>query len=190
MIVSTGLGQPPAIDVAVTRYCTLPEAEVLGLVSTWLMVFPFPALAPVTPPVTAPIVHTKVLGVVAVRLISGLVPLQVESAGAFVIIGVGNTVTVAMMLKGAPTQPLADVGVTIYSTVPEEAALGLVSTWLMTLPVPAEAPVIPPVIVPMVQVNVLGTLAVSGIFGLPPLQILVAGGVVICGLGFTNTVTV
>jgi hypothetical protein len=190
VMVSGALGQPAAIEVALTIYCTVPDTELLGLVKVWLMVLPLPADAPVMPPVIAPIVHANVLGVVAVRLIFGPVPLHVVAVGAFVMTGVGNTVTVAMMLNGAPTQPLADVGVTMYSTEPEAEVLGLVSTWLITFPLPGDAPVIPPVTVPTVHVNVLGVLAVNAIFGLPPLQILVAGGVVIAGFGFTVTVIV
>lgn len=87
------------------------------------------------------------------------------------------------MVNGAPTQPKVDTGVTIYSTDPEEVELGLVSTSLITIPDPGLAPAMLPVIVPTVQVNVLAVLAVKAILGLPPLQIVVAGGVVIAGIG-------
>jgi hypothetical protein len=117
----------------------------------------------------------------------GPVPLHVLAVGALVIAGVGNTVTVAVIVNGAPTQPAFEVGVTIYSTEPELVVLGLFSTWLITDPVPAVAPVIPPLTVPIVHANVLGVLAVRLMFGFPPLQILVAGGVVIDGIGFTVT---
>ena len=56
---------------------------------------------------------------------------------------------------------MTDVGVTIYSTVPEEAP-GLFNVCAMVDPVPLDAPVIPPVIVPIVHVKLLATLAVRG----------------------------
>ena len=57
-------------------------------------------------------------------------------------------------------------------------------------PDPALAPVIPPVIVPSVQVNVLGADDVKEIFGLVLLQIEAVDAVVTCGVGFTVTVIV
>jgi hypothetical protein len=188
VIVSFWLGHPPATEVAVIIYLTVPAVELPGLVNGWLMLAPVPADAPVIPPVIGPTVHAKVLGVVAVRLMLAPDPLHVFVVGRLVITGVGNTVTVAMILNGDPTQPLAETGVTIYSTVPEDVVLGFVNTWLITLPEPAVAPVIPPVTVPIVHENVEAVLADNGIFGLPPLQILVAGGVVITGFGLTVTV--
>jgi hypothetical protein len=152
-----------------------------------LITGPALATAPLIPPVIVPIVQIKVLGVVAVSVIFGPVPLHVLAVGAFVIAGVGKTVTVAVIVNGAPTQPAVEVGVTIYSTEPELTVLGLFSTWLIILPDPATAPVMPPVTVPIVHENVLGVLADKLMFGLPPLQILVAGGVVIDGIGFTVT---
>jgi hypothetical protein len=152
-----------------------------------LITGPALATAPLIPPVIVPIVQINVLGVVAVSVIFGPVPLHVLAVGAFVIAGVGKTVTVAVIVNGAPTQPAVEVGVTIYSTEPELTVLGLFSTWLIILPDPATAPVMPPVTVPIVHENVLGVLADKLMFGLPPLQILVAGGVVIDGIGFTVT---
>jgi len=75
---------------------------------------PAPALAPVTPPVMAPIVHEKVLITLAVKVIFGPVPLQMLTAGALVTTGLGLTVTV--IVKGVPGQeePPIAVGVTIY----------------------------------------------------------------------------
>ena len=55
-------------------------------------------------------------------------------------------------------------------------------------PEPALAPVIPPVIVPIVQLNVLGALVVKLIFGPVPLQVLAVLAVVTAGIGFTVTV--
>jgi len=60
----------------------------------------------------------------------------------------------------------------------------------MVAPLPALAPVIPPVIVPMVHANVLGTLAVKAILGPVPLQVIAVLAVVTTGLGFTVTVIV
>jgi hypothetical protein len=57
-------------------------------------------------------------------------------------------------------------------------------------PEPAEAPVILPVIVPMVQLKLLAAVAVSAILVVPPLQIAAALAVVTAGVGFTVTVMV
>ena len=61
---------------------------------------------------------------------------------------------------------------------------------MIILPEPALAPVIPPVMVPIVQLNVLGTLAVKLMFGPFPLQALAVLAVVTAGFGFTVTVIV
>ena len=50
-------------------------------------------------------------------------------------------------------------------------------------PEPALAPVMLPVIVPTVQVNVLGALAVSPMFGLVALQIDIVAALVTAGVG-------
>jgi hypothetical protein len=60
------------------------------------MVDPELAVAPVIPPVIAPIVHAKLLGVEAVKTMFGPVTLQVLAVGELVTIGVGLTVTVIM----------------------------------------------------------------------------------------------
>jgi hypothetical protein len=60
----------------------------------------------------------------------------------------------------------------------------------MVLPEPALAPVIPPVIVPIVQANVLGAVAVSEIFGPVALHVEAVAAVVTEGVGFTVTVIV
>jgi len=52
------------------------------------------------------------------------------------------------------------------------------------------APVILPVIVPMVHVKVLATLAVKLMFGPVPLQVLFVDAVVTAGVGLTVTVMV
>jgi hypothetical protein len=114
------------------------------------MVDPEPALAPVIPPVTVPTVHVKLLGVLEVKAIFGLDPLQAVTAE--VLVTEGTRLTVTVITKGAPIHvPPETVGVTIYCTVPAATLLGLVNTWLITVPVPELAPVIPPVIVPTDQ---------------------------------------
>ena len=115
----------PVTDVGVTRYCTVPANTVLGLVSTWLIVPPELALAPVIPPVIVPIVHVKLLGVLEVSVIFGPVPLHVLAVATLVTTGVGLTVTV--IVYADPThEPVVDVAVTRYCTVPDTALLGFV----------------------------------------------------------------
>lgn len=78
-----------------------------------MILVPEPALAPVIPPVTVPMVHVNVLGTLAVNEIFGPVPLQVDAVFAVVTTGVGFTVTV--IVYGDPGQePATEVGVTIY----------------------------------------------------------------------------
>ncbi len=90
------------------------------------MELPVPAVAPVMPALTVPIVHAKLLGTLEVRLIFVTSPLQTVSVFIFVTAGLGLTDTV--IVKGAPGhEPVVDVGVTIYSTVPTDVLLGLVS---------------------------------------------------------------
>jgi hypothetical protein len=200
-VVTTGVGftvtvivnafpiHEPVVEVGVTRYWTVPAAELLGLVSTWLMVLPEPALAPVIPPVMVPIVQENVLDVLAVNAIFGDVPLHILAVAAFVTTGFGYTVTV--IVNAAPAHnPVVDVGVTRYWTVPVAELLGLVSTWLIVDPEPALAPVIPPVMIPIVQENVLGVLAVNAMFGPVPLHVLAVEAFVTEGAGFTVTVIV
>jgi hypothetical protein len=57
MMVKPGPTHPPAVEVGVTIYDTVPDALELGLVSVWLIVEPDPALAPVIPPVTPDTIH-------------------------------------------------------------------------------------------------------------------------------------
>jgi hypothetical protein len=64
------------------------------LVNTWLIVFPEPALAPVMPPLMAPMVHVKELAALEVSAMLGLVALQIDTADGLVTAGVGFTVTV------------------------------------------------------------------------------------------------
>jgi hypothetical protein len=60
----------------------------------------------------------------------------------------------------------------------------------MVDPLPADEPVMPPVIVPTVHVNVLAALAVSAIFVAVALQIVAVLAVVTTGVGLTVTVIV
>ena len=77
------------------------------------MIAPDPALAPVIPPVIVPTIQVKLLVILAVRLIFGLVPLQVEAVAELVTAGAELTVTV--IVNGVPTQdPVVDVGVMRY----------------------------------------------------------------------------
>lgn len=135
-----------------------------------MITLPLPALAPVIPPTMAPTVHVNVLGVLADSIIFGLPPLQIAAGGAFVTAGVGCTVTVITYGALAGQAPPVDVGVTRYSTVPAVTLLGLFNSWEIVFPDPGVAPVIPPLTVPMVHVKLLGAVAFSGIFVVPPLQ--------------------
>src|SRR5258707_14125988 len=103
-----------------------PSSTLLPYTTLFLTVGPDEALAPVIPPVIVPIVQLKLLATLAVKLMLGPVPLQIVFALAVVTIGVGFTVTV--IVYGAPGHdPVVEVGVTIYSTVPAVILLGLVS---------------------------------------------------------------
>jgi hypothetical protein len=68
--------------------------------------------------------------------------------------------------------------------------LGFVKVWLIVVPDPALAPVIPPEIVPIVHAKAEGALAVNAMFGLVPLQVAAVAGFVTTGVGFTVTVMV
>jgi hypothetical protein len=68
--------------------------------------------------------------------------------------------------------------------------LGLFNVCEIVDPIPPVAPVILPVIVPTVHVNVLAALAVNAMFVAVPLQIVAVFAVVTTGLGLTVTVMV
>jgi ABC-type proline/glycine betaine transport system permease subunit len=153
------------------------------------MVAPDPALAPVMLPVIVPIVHAKLLAALAVRAMPGPDPLQVLAVAALVTAGIGLTVTVIVNADPAH-DPVVDVGVTRYCTLPAVALLGLVNAWLIVAPDPALAPVMLPVIVPIVHAKLLGALAVNAIFGPDPLQVLAVAALVTAGIGLTVTVIV
>jgi hypothetical protein len=189
VIVREGPVHEPVVEVGVTIYSTVPDTTLLGLVSVWFMVAPEPELAPVMLPMIDPIVQAKLLGALDVKVIFGPVPLQMLAVVELVTIGIGLTVTV--IVKGVPAQePVVAVGVTKYTTVPAATLLGLVSVWLIDAPEPALAPVMPPVIAPIVQTKLLGTLDVKVIFGPVPLHVFAVGGLVTVGVGLTVTVIV
>jgi hypothetical protein len=71
----------------------VPVIELLVLVRTSLIVLPEPETAPVILPVIVPIVHEKLLGTLAVRLILGPAPLHTLVVAAFVTVGCGFTAT-------------------------------------------------------------------------------------------------
>jgi hypothetical protein len=151
--------------------------------------FPDPAVAPVIPPLMAPMVQENVLDAVDVNEIFGDVPLQIVAVAGLFTAGVGFTVTV--ILYGAPAQfPVVDVGVIMYSTEPAVELPGFVSVWLIVLPAPAVAPVMPHVIVPIVQEKLDGALEVRLIFVPVLLHIDFVAGFVTAGVGLTVTVMV
>ena len=84
------------VEVGVTIYSTVPVALLLGLESVCAIVPPEPAVAPVIPPVTVPIVQLKVLGAVEVSAILVAELLQIVVAAAVVTTGLGFTVTVIL----------------------------------------------------------------------------------------------
>lgn len=143
---------------------------------------PEPGVAPVIPPVIAPTVHVNVLAALAVRAIFVAVPLQIETLSVVVTTGVGCTVTV-IVYAGPWQAPAIDVGTTIYSTVPGVALPGLLRVCDIVGPLPALAPVIPPVMLPMVQVKVLAELAVNNIAVVVLSQMEAELGVVTTGVG-------
>lgn len=79
----------PEVEVGVTRYCTEPVKELLGLVSIWLIVEPDPALAPAILPETIPIVQVNELGKEEAKLIFGFDPLHTVAVFGEVTIGTG-----------------------------------------------------------------------------------------------------
>ena len=78
-----------------------------------MIVTPELAIAPVIPPVIAPIVQEKLLATLEVKDMLGPEPLQVLALAALVTNGTGFTITV--MVYTEPTQvPEVDVGVIKY----------------------------------------------------------------------------
>jgi hypothetical protein len=140
--------------------------------------------------VIVPIAHVNVLAALDVSVILVDVPLQIALVLAAVTAGVGLTVTVIVYGEPAQVVLAVDVGVTIYCTVPAVALLGLLSVCAIVAPDPAVAPVMPPVTVPTVQVNVLAALAVKAILVAVLLQIAAVLAVVTAGVGLTVTVMV
>jgi hypothetical protein len=136
-----------------------------------------------------PIVQAKLLGTLDASVILGPAPLHVVALDEVVTEGVGVTVTV--MVKAAPThEPVVAVGVTKYSTVPGALLTGFVKTWLIVEPLAALAPVMPPVIFPIVQAKLLAAVDVRAMFVLTPLQIDLVEPLLTAGFGFTVTLIV
>ena len=73
--------------------------------------------------------------------------------------------------------------------LPAVEGLGLVKVWAIVEPEPADAPVIPPVLVPKVHAKELAELAVRLMLVVAPLQMVAVLGVVTLGVGFTVMVT-
>lgn len=144
--------QAPEFEVALIVSITLPGTVLLILCSRSLIrEVLFPVVALITPlTVFAP--QANVEAVLAVRVILGLTSLQVLADVALVTTGEGLTTTV--MAVGTLVQlPIADIAVTLYTTVPGEDGLGLNSVSTIG-PLPPLAPAIAPVIVPTVQLKV------------------------------------
>lgn len=78
----------------------------------------------------------------------------------------------------------------IYSTEPATELPGFDKDWLIVEPDEAEAPLILPVIVPKVQLKLLGALEVKFILVEVPLHIVFVAAFVTAGIGLTVTVTV
>jgi hypothetical protein len=146
-------------------------------------------LAGVVNPASAELSHLTTLPVKPLAIISaGVPPIQIAwlplSDPAF---EAGETVTVIVYAELVQL-PATAVAVTMYCTVPALVLLGLVNIWLMVLPDPGLAPVMLPVIAPMVQVVVLAALVVNEILVAVPVQIVLVLAVVTAGWGFTVTV--
>jgi hypothetical protein len=166
----------------------VPAALLLGLVNVCAIVAPLPFDAPVIAPVIVPTVHVNVLAALAVREILVAFPLHREAVLAVVTTGVGLTVTVIIYGDPEHAGVAVEVGVTIYWTVPAVVLLGLRSVSDIVDPAFSEAPVIPPVMVPISQLKVLATVAVRAMFAAVPLQIVAVLAVVTTGVGLTVTV--
>jgi hypothetical protein len=147
-----------------------------------------PAETPVTTPVPAITVATEGVALLHVPPAVALLKVVVvpEHRVVVPVIRTGFGFTVTVIVNGAPTQPPpVEVGVTIYSTDPAVASLGLVSIWLMVDPDPALAPVIPSTITPIDHVKLLVAEAVRPIFGPVPLHVVDVAKLVTEGIGFT-----
>ena len=99
----------------------------LGLVNVWLIVPPELELEPVIAPVIPPIVQLYVLATLEVKVIPVELPLQILFVEAFVIAGVGFTLTVIVYVLPVHKPPV-ETGVIKYSTVPTTELLGFVNT--------------------------------------------------------------
>ena len=104
----------------------------------------------------------------------------------------GCTVTVIVFGTLGQAGVVVEVAVTKYCMVPAVEVLELLNIWLIVFDevVLADAPVIPPVTVPIVQVKVLGWLDVSAILLLVLLQMVFVALFVTTGVGLTEMVKV
>jgi len=66
------------------------------------------------PPVIVPIVHVKVLGISAVKVILGLEPLQMLKVGALVTFGLALAVTVIEGVGKHPAREFVSLTITVY----------------------------------------------------------------------------
>ena len=95
--------------------------------------------------------------------------------------------TVTVIVKGAPTQPSVEVGLTTYSTEPVVALFGIDRVCSMFGPEPPEGgvPSNTPVLSPIVHENVLVGSASKLILVDSPLQMFIVEGEVMTGVGLT-----
>ena len=96
-------------------------------------------------------------------------PLQIAAGAWSAIVAFGCTVT-SITCDGPTHDPAIDVGMTMYCTGPAELP-GLFNVCVIEDPDPLDSPVMPPVTVPIVQVKLLGVLAVSAMLVAVPVQI-------------------
>jgi hypothetical protein len=122
--------------IGVTPYVTVPATALLGLIKVCMIAVPAPMLAPVIPPVVPRTVQVQIPGVLVVRLIFVVDPLQTVLVLAVVTDGTGLTVTV-IGYTGPTHPPVLRVGVTRYCTSPDVKFPGLVKIWLIAVPEPA-----------------------------------------------------
>ena len=148
-ITTTGVpAQLPAVGVIV--YVAVPCTATVVL-NAWAMLAPLPAAAPVTPACTTVqlnVVPATAFGLVMVMFVDA--PLQMTcEAGVVDTFGVGSTT--AFTSKVAPSQPAPLRGVILYTTVCC-TFVGFTNVCAIVAPLPAVAPVTPPVLLCTTQV--------------------------------------
>ena len=154
-----------------------------------VMIVPDPELAPDMPLDAVPTVQLKLAEAVDVNgMLSGK-PLHTLTFVWLVNAGPGLTVTV-IVSDDPEHPPVWDVGVTMYCTLPGVLLLVFASVWFIVLPLPLDALLMlvgNGEIVPIVQLKLLGALAVSGKLNAP--QVVAEVVAVITGVGFTVITT-